>query len=368
MEIVGEDSAPADSWSAFCDALKQAGQQVLRDGTPATAFDRAEGWRCLSRFTRLGLEMMLEFADPDFPVFYAASDERIKVFLPNPDNQYANATIAGDRSYRIHGHRGGAPYLSFGTKANRYATDGTMASTGEIEAADMAFDADGRFELIVSAEPQPGNWLPMAADSSMVIVRETFLDRARERPAQFAIERLGAPGAPAPLDAGRLERGLRGAAAFVQGTMQLVTDWAQWVSQHPNQLDAARYAEASMRVGGDPKICYYHGFWRLRRDEALVIDTEVPDCPYWNFQLANYWMESLDFLHRPVAINKHSARHNGDGSVTLVIAAENPGIGNFIDTDGHDCGGMLLRWVGAERHPSPRCRVTTLDQLRGERG
>lgn len=115
-----------------------------------------------------------------------------------------------------------------------------------------------------------------------------------------------------------------------------------------------------MRVGGDPKICYVHGFWKLQPDEALVIETEVPECPYWNFQLANYWLESLDTKHRPVWINKHNATLNADGRLTIVVAARDPGCGNFVDTDGHDNGGMLLRWVGAKHHPTPVCRVVTL--------
>jgi hypothetical protein len=307
--------------------------------------------------------MMLEFADPDFPVFYAASDDTIKVFLPNPDNIYANASIAGDREYRIRGQRGSVAYLSFGTKANRYAIDGTMASTGELEAAGMEIAADGSFEIVMSVRPQPGNWLPMAADSSMVIVRQTFLDRAAETPAKLRIERIGAPLAPTPLSDAALAGGLARASAFVQGTAKLVTDWSQLVARRPNELAAEPYAAASMRVGGDPKICYYHGFWRLAPDEALLIDSEVPDCAYWNFQMANYWLESLDCLHRPVAVNKHGARYNADGSVTLVIAARDMGVGNFIDTDSHASGGMLLRWVGAKSHPMPRCRVVKLANL-----
>ena len=347
-------------WASFCDELKAAGRNILRPEAPDTLLDRAEGWRLLSRYTRLGLQMMLEFADPDFPVFYAASDDTIKVFLPNPDNIYCNATIAGDRDYRISGQRGSVAYLSFGTKANRYAIDGTMASTGELDAADMRMAPDGSFEILLSRRQQPGNWLPMAEDSSMVIVRQTFLDRAGETPAWLTIERIGAPPAPEPLSGAALSEGLARASAFVQGTARLVTDWSQMVAQQPNQLAAEPYAAASMRVGGDPKICYYHGFWRLAPDEALVIDSEVPDCPYWNFQLANYWLESLDTVYRPVSVNQYGARYNDDGSVTLVIAAEDRGIGNFIDTDGHLSGGMPLRWVGAKSHPMPRCRVVKL--------
>lgn len=351
------------AWDLFCDSLKEARHSILRPEAPDTALDRAEGWRLLSRYARLGLQMMLEFSDPDFPIFYAASDDTIKVFLPNPDNSYSNATIAGDREYRIRGQRGTVAYLSFGTKANRYAIDGTMPSTGELDGSSLLMDADGNFEIILSQIKQPGNWLPMAGDSTMVIVRQTFLDRAGETPATLGIERVGGPQAPKPLSAAALEQGLTQAAGFVRGTASVVADWAQLISRRPNELAAEPYAEASARVGGDPNICYFHGFWKLEPDEALVIQTEVPDCPYWNFQLANYWLESLDTIHRTVAINKHGARLNADGTATLVVAARDTGFGNFIDTDSHSSGGMLLRWVGARHHPVPSCRVVKLRDL-----
>jgi hypothetical protein len=135
-------------WEQFCDALKAAGQVILRPETPVTALDRAEGWRYHSRLTRVALEMMLEHSNPDFPVFYQASHTTVKIGADNPDNIYLNATVAPDRTYHLRGRRGTVPYLSFGTKANRYALDGTMASTGELDARQMSFAADGSFEVV----------------------------------------------------------------------------------------------------------------------------------------------------------------------------------------------------------------------------
>ena len=55
-------------WAEFCDALKSAGDVVLREGSPRDAFDRAEGFRYLSRLARVALESYVEFADPAAPV------------------------------------------------------------------------------------------------------------------------------------------------------------------------------------------------------------------------------------------------------------------------------------------------------------
>ena len=118
------------------------------------------------------------------------------------------------------------------------------------------------------------------------------------------------------------------------------------------------------RAGGDPEIFYLHGYWTLRPGEAWLIETDVPDCPYWNFQLNNWWMESLDHRRR-TSVNKHTAQLD-DGRLRIVVAERDPGVGNWIDTSGHRSGTALLRWLGADAHPIPECRVVPLDSLTGE--
>ena len=324
--------------------------------------DRAEGYRYLSRLLRIALEMHLESADVDFPEFYAASYATAKIGADNPDNIYKNAAISGARRYRLTGTRGSAPILSFGTKANRYAIDGTMASTGEMDSADMKIDADGRFEVVVSREKAEGNWLPLAEDSSMLIVRQTFLDRTNETPATVEIEALDSPRlTPEPLTAVKLEQGFQRTLAFVEGTAKTFLRWTDlFKAEQCNQL-ATTGQEMFYRAGGDPTIYYLHGYWRLEAGEALVIDTEIPECIFWNFQVDNIWMESLDYRNHRIHVNGHDARLNPDGSVTLVVAARDPGYGNWLDTAGHAQGTMLLRWTGAKSHPLPKTRVMRLD-------
>ena len=107
------------SWSAFCRALEQAGQAVLRSGTPATPFDRAEGFRYLTRLLRAGLESQLEHADPRQPGFFQLSNETIKIGNDNPDNVYWNAHISGRHEYRITGTRGDARLLGVRDQGRR---------------------------------------------------------------------------------------------------------------------------------------------------------------------------------------------------------------------------------------------------------
>jgi hypothetical protein len=354
------------AWERFCERLKEAGRIMLRPETPLSEIDRAEGVRYLSRLTRLGLQLCFEHSDPDFPVFLNAWNATTKAGSDNPDNLYLNTHIAGDREYRLRGTRGTAPYLRFGTLADRYATQGVMALTGSLRSKDMIFDSAGRFEIAVSRDPRPGNWLALAADSSLLIVRQNFADRSRELPATVSIERVGGPAAPGPLSAKRADRALRAAASFVARIAGRYVDWVKWFQADPNRLHDLE-GTPFHEEGGDPNTCYLHGYWSIGADEALVLETPVPACEMWNFQLSNYWMESLDYRYHQVCVNKHGARYNADGSVTLVIASSDPGVGNFLDTAGHRCGMMILRWTRAQSRPLPTCRVKKLATLLAQR-
>jgi hypothetical protein len=361
MTMTSERILSPDVWRDFCRQLEAAGEIVTGAEAAANPLDRAEGYRYLTRLLRIGLDMQLEHADPDFPSFYAASHETAKIGADNPDNIYMNATVSGGRRYRIRGQRGSVPILSFGTKANRYAVDGTMASTGELDSADLAVAPDGSFEIIVSRENADGNWLPLAADSSMVIVRQTFLDRANEVPALVEIEAIDGPTHPAPLSADTLAAALERTTAFVAATARTFVQWTE--DFRANQMNRLATIDQTpfFRAGGDPTIFYLHGWWQLEPGEALRIDTRVPRCSFWNFQLDNYWMESLDYRHHRIHVNGHSARLNDDGTLTLAVAPHDPGFGNWIDTAGHHQGTMLLRWIGADDHPIPQSRIIPLE-------
>jgi hypothetical protein len=351
------------AWVEFCKALERAGDVILREATPGNAFDRAEGFRYLSRLTRAALESHIEFADPRAPVFRRPAHETIKMGADNPDNHYQSAAVSGAYEYRIRGTRGTVHYLGLGTYVGSYGSGGRMGQSGYLEAADMRIEPDGSFEILASCEERPGaNWLRMEPDTSLLIVRQTFEDRTAETIADLHIERIGGE-SPQPLSPEAIDRGLASAAAYVTGTASLFADWAEGFAKRPNELPPFDPAVATA-AHGDPNICYFHGYWVLASDEALVVDATPPVCDYWNFQLNNHWMESLDYRYHRIDVNHRSARYEDDGSVRLVVAHEDPGVGNWLDTAGHSRGTMCLRWIRAAEHPRPRTRVVKLRDLR----
>jgi len=357
------DVASGRAWEEFCDALKRAGAQVMRPEAPDSALDRAEGYRYLTRLLRLGLEMHLEHADPDFPSFFAPSHETAKIGGDNPDNLYLMARLSGRHEYVVRGERGTVSYLSFGTQKGGYESNGRMEQTGFLDGKALQVGPDGRFEVVLSQARRPGNWVRLEPDSNALIVRQTFLDRRTEQPARLTISRLNADARPAPLTAERLQQGLRNATNFVEGTARLFANWAQGYQARPNELPPADQA-LCQSVGGDPNIFYYHSFWNLAPDEALLVRVpRIPDCRFWNLQVSNYWMESLDYRHHRISVNKHAALLDADGGVTIVIAhrdPKRPQWPNWLETAGHSCGTLCLRWVGAAQPVHPFTEVVTL--------
>jgi hypothetical protein len=351
-KAIEQSIADGSAWADFCDNLKEAGDIILRKETPGDVFNRAEGYRYLSRLLRAGLESNIESSDPCFPRFYQLANETIKIGNDNPDNIYQNVNLDGRLDYRVTGTRGTINYISFGTKAGSYATTGSLEPSGQLEADDLEINADGSFEFIISSTPHEGNWLPMREDTSTMIVRQTFNDRSKEIPAELQIECISERGDNYLKPTEFVEQ-LNRSVNFIKGTANLFVDWMEIYRDHLNQLPSDDQ-ERCQRAGGDAAIHYFQSFWKLAPDEALVVRAKkIPQCKTWNFQISNYWMESLDYRYYDISVNKHTASYEDDGSVTLVVAHQDPGkaFPNWLNTTGHDQGGMLFRWVEANEHP-----------------
>jgi len=344
-------------WSDFCDALKRAGQVILRERSPKDPLDRAEGWRYLSRLTRLALEQSVESGDPLAPTLYRLSHETAKIGADNPDAYYQNAIVDGRHEYRLHGTRGSVAYVGLGTYSGVYGVDARIERTGFLDTSRIEAGPDGRLEIRLSAKPQPGNWLPMREDTRLLIIRQFRQDWAREEVAKLELECLSSGNKPSLLTPARIARGLDEAARFVNATAAIFADWAEEFAQAPNTV------MEKFTGLGDPNNKFWHGYWSLREGEALLIEFAPPACEAWNFQLNNYWEESLDYRYFPVHVNKHTARREADGRVALVVAPRDPGFGNWIDTVGHRHGTLGMRFTRAVDPPKPSLRVVRFDDV-----
>ena len=351
-----------EKWDTFCENLKEVGS-IIESESSLSEIDQAEGYRYLLRLMRLSLEMNLEHSNPSSPSFYNLSHETAKIGADNPDNIYLNANIDGKQSYEVYGNIGESDYLSFGLKENRYSKDGTMISLGEIDMRDMSVDSSGNFSLYVGGESDSKNFLPLPENANMLIVRQTYKNRISQTHAKINIKTTSSTATPDLLTLVKLENQLHQTLAFVRGTASTFIKWVhEFKNNHKNQLPMGDQA-FFQAAGGDPKICYLHGYYDFDKSEYMEITTEIPDCEYWNFQLENYWMESLDYRHYPIHINESSATFNNDGTLTINISHLPMNIKNNLITEGRNNGAMLLRWIGASSYPIPNVEIKKINSL-----
>lgn len=352
------------AWAEFCDNLKAAGAALVYPGAPQDPHQQAEGIRYLSRLTRAGLEAFVEYNDPQFPVFRRTVHETIKMGADNPDNHYLNAQISGEHEYIIKGHRNTIHYFGLFTQNGNYGTTGGLSPCGVLEDGELQIEKDGSFEVVLSKERKGKNWLKIEQDTSLLMVRQTYLDRSNEKPVDMTIRAIDAPEKPSILTPKQLDEGLNMASLFIAGAPMLFSKWAKGFQKHTNQLPMFD-PEVSNAAGGDAKIIYYHSHWKLAKNQVLLVHTSIPDCDTWNFQLNNYWMESLDYRYFNVCINSFSARPNADGTVTVIVAHSDPGHPNWLETAGHTEGTMCWRWYRpkADVPESLETRVVEMDDI-----
>ena len=339
-----DDVVTGRAWADFCDALKSAGDLITANSTDD--LDRIEGFRYLSRLARGGLTAFIENGDRVRP-FILPIPFNLKIGCDNPDADYRNVGVDPRFDYRITGTRGTVNFLSIGAYSGGYGTNSaTPGAQGNITDNDP--DQDRPIDIIASVEPPklaPGQqWLEMSPATTVIIVRNFFLDREQERSSELEIECLNPPNEhPDALSADEFATGLAMSGFYVHGIVQRFLDWLVMFRENPNTLEFLPQDDGP-GGWGDPNQLFRHGCWDLPEDKAFLITVPAIDAFYWNFQLNNMWEESLDYRRFPVTVNKHTARYEDDGTVRIVVSRTDPGWGNWISTAHHDHGTWGLRY------------------------
>ncbi|MFK7895237.1 MAG: DUF1214 domain-containing protein [Myxococcota bacterium] len=346
-----------EAWAEFCDGLKAAGQDILRPTAPNSEIDLAEGHRYLTQIIRSGFELVFEAGNPADPALRVSLGGGLKVGWDNPDNLHHNATLRGGYTYRLSGTRGEAHYFSIGVYAGSFAKGGSRL-IAFVDFDTLDFDEDGRFEVVLSAEEHPGNWIRLEPDTTSMMLRQIFWDRSAERPAELELERIDGSGHSRPLDAATTVAALKRVNGMMRGTNKVMFDWADRFRERPNELSPGD-EESNESLQGIPDQKLACGWWEISPEQAALIEFPVPNCRYWSFVLSNYWGQSFDYERHPIHVNDRSAVRNAGGTITLVVAHRDPGLPgvNWLDTAGHDSGVWQFRWLESEGGEIPVPRV-----------
>jgi hypothetical protein len=337
--------------------------------------DVIEGLRNVLHLLSAGIDFYLE-GDPERPEFEQIVSPTRKFMGDNPDAIYHFARIRGDRSYRIRGVKGDECYLSFTIHGR--SEDGRLGAAAEPVLADVndrGFEVakDGSFEVILSPDEHSGNWIALPPGAASLITRHYFEDPGTPALDQvgrieLAIEPLEAPPPRPPLADAEVAHRLRDVTAFVRGgTVEglEMPNPPPFVSRTPNELgEPMVFRMAGTDAWGAVDIAYSMGPFALEDGEALVIEGRYPPCAFANVVLWNRYMQCFEYRDRRVSLNRKQTVLEPDGSFRIVVAERDPGVPNWLDTEGHREGLVFWRFLlPEEKPPKPTCRVVKLEEL-----
>ncbi len=359
----------------WLDAQREVASLIVAAQHPGSPQDWAEGFRWATRIASIALDWVVEKNDPLHPVLFLQQDAYRKFIVDNPDLNYHFCVLDAAETYRLSGNRGEAPYVgfTFGTDIFHWGSAGSEPTGTLTQAHIDQFElaANGDFEIIISATPHPGNWIKLEPRTQHLAIRETFIDKGRQRPARLHMERLGPPIEPPRLMPDDFIAKLELAASFMLFVVR--TCIAMWAGS-ASSVNAFHGAPGSAHVEAqeaevdthcDTDMAYMGARFQLEPGQALKIKIRPPKrafC-YWGLVLVNPWAESYDYRFASTCTNNGRATCNEDGTWHIVIAAEDPGVPNWLDTGGRLTGQMLLRWVLAPNAPIPTSELTTLAAL-----
>jgi hypothetical protein len=364
-----------DAFAELLDTLREVGARFAgEEWGLVDPTDVAEGLRVILHHLGTGIETQLE-DDASRPLFREIVTPWRKALGDNADARYHDAKVHPAGTYRVRGRTGGAVYVSFTVEAG--AEDGTFPSgtVGVLNDTGFDIDEEGRFELTVGGAPQERGWLPLAADASRITVRHYWeqADSPHAPPAPslgLTIELVDGevPSAPpAPTD-DSVARSIRRMARYVRSrTVETMAKPGEaeapaFVSREPHlfptPVKPGRHALAAADAA------YSMAPYLLGPDEALVMRVRWPDCRCANVSLWNRQLQTFDYLRGRVSLNRAQAIPADDGTVRVVIAHRDPGVPNWLTTEGRPFGMVFWRFFLPEGPiDTPTAEVVPVDSL-----
>nr|WP_314464223.1 DUF1214 domain-containing protein [uncultured Novosphingobium sp.] len=371
-----DDAALKTAWDTFCEQLKQAGLSAFKDANPANPLQRADAFRFLTQNLGQAFDLALETRDPAFPQIHPFTTPTMKLGGDLADFTYRQAWISGDHVYRLSGKRGTARWLNVTVQGARPdkipGTDWPSLHEpfGDIPEANLfghqiETDVDGRFEVIIGGPPQEKNWLPTTPGTRKLFIREAF-DAFGETPTTLTIERIGMATPRALPSPTQMAEAMDWAGQFVTGLMR---DWPEhaWLTSRgvcdPASLNMFP-ADKAANDATDAKRgrMAAHMVWHLEPDEALIVEMDWHE-GFWLFGMGGALMGSMDFLHRPVSYTPARAKVDEDGVVRLILAHRDPGLNNWLDTQGFSDGNLTYRNLMSQQPATFRTHLVKAAEL-----
>ncbi len=316
------------------DAIAEAEKLVAAAPHIETEADLLEGLQYLAGCIAGCMHLAFDY-DRDHPFLQSGTGPFTKMGLDNPDTLYFGTRVQADRDYVVTGRRGTTTDLSFQLLGGEYTDDYVPASQAAFDDRELEIAADGSFE-----------WHVRPTSTGQLVIREVYGDWSAQR-GTLTISRLDTAGtAPPPLTRQTIEKRYATAAKQLVNRVKTWLQFPQWfyLNIPVNTMVAPR-----LTPGGLATQYSSAGHFDLRPDQALVITIPVSDAPYLGFQLGSMWYISLDYINHQTSLNNTQAQADPDGKVRIVVADQNPGVTNWVETLGHRRGFLQFRWQRVSR-------------------
>lgn len=349
------------AWADFCDRMKSLGEEIMSDDYPASPADKAEGIRHISRLMREGLEWEVENTGGDHPVLMRSNDNTTMWGGPNTDNTYLRAHIDGSLTYRLSGNVS-TLHNFIVSAANGDMQQEKYNVIGDLDKDDLQTDADGNFELIISPVKHEGPWLKTTPEIKILTIRTYYTDWNTQRPAEFHLEKVGTtdypPLRPTP---DQLTARLNAAADWVETSVRY---WNTYQKRSVVGRELNTMSKPGNTPGGSAQIFYAGALYDLADDEALLFEAKPPKATYWTMQTyISGWFTAGDYAHRVTSLNNAQTFINNDGKMRYVLSKQDPGIQNWIDTEGRQQGSITYRIIWGENAPEVTSKVIKIKDL-----
>ncbi|MFM9035724.1 MAG: hypothetical protein ACKOQ4_15825 [Mycobacterium sp.] len=323
-----------DCSSTFTQAIAEAERLVREAPHIECEADLLEGLQYLAGGIAACTHIAFDY-DRDHPFLQSGTGPFTKMGLDNPDTLYFGTRVQAGREYLVTGTRGTTTDLSFQLLGGEYTDANVPDSETAFDDRRLGVGADGRFE-----------WRFTPGTNAQLVIREVYNDWSAQR-GTVAIARTDTAGtAPPPLTRELIEK--RWATAGKQ-LVQRVRTWLQFPQWFYMNIPVNTMVAPRLTPGGLATQYSSAGHFELTPQQALVITLPVTDAPYLGFQLGSLWYVSLDYINHQTSLNGTQAQADPDGRIRIVVAEQNPGVTNWVETTGHRKGFLQFRWQRVSR-------------------
>jgi len=364
------DALSLPGWADQMKALERVGDNLIAKWRPegATEAERQDMNKLALSILACGY-LCRVYTDTRRPVFMPLWNYACNQGGPDPDYVYSTTEIDPDGVYRISGYRGTTRFVEITQQAFDMMSPAHMdgatpfATTNDLD--EIALDDDGYFSVVLAASRPAGysgDWWELDARARRLLMRKCSCDWNREIDARVAIERLDDGGDDmAPEEIARRFSDL---AAWIEGMIEFDMNLVRYYREHHGVNTFLRSSKIDS-MGGLPKQAYYDGIHEIDDDEALILETVLPEqCRYWQALVGDDRFCTVDWVNRQSSLNDAQAHIDSDGRFRAVISRLDPGVPNWLDKADYPWGIIQMRWNLASDHPDPTMKKVPFAEVR----